>query len=208
MYAAEAYHTRGAMRHVVGVLQLKVLTNTELTIMDYWVSMIENWADANKVYNHCKAENISLGPCLLSMTKYLFRTFNATKEIHYRLTSPVKTVFNILNQRTKKLKKGNSGVNFGSKNDLSVLTQNWIAKYKGQETEVPIDEIKRFSVILKCEHQNFTTCLNKINNLVKNYDHFLIKLSKSPTTEQFILLKGNGQVKTCQTNGYNNNTFQ
>ena len=201
MYAAEAYHTRGAMRHVVGVLQFEVLTKTELTIMDYWVSMIENWADANKVYKHCKAEKILLGPCLLSMTKYLFRTFNATKEIHNRLTSPVKTVFNILNQRMKKLKKGNSGVNFGSKSDLSILTQNWIAKYKGKKTEVPIKEIERLCHILNCVHQNFIICLNEINGLVEKYDHFLIELSQSPTTDQFILLKGNGQVKTCQTNG-------
>ena len=45
IYAAEAYHTRGAIRHVVGGMQLKSIggqNNNALSTHDLWVSMIEN----------------------------------------------------------------------------------------------------------------------------------------------------------------------
>ena len=46
VYAAEAYHTRGAMRHVVGDLQMhSAVVKEGTTVMDYWASMIENWAE-------------------------------------------------------------------------------------------------------------------------------------------------------------------
>ena len=43
IYAAEAYHTRGAIRHVVGGMQLKSIggqNNNALSTHDLWVSMI------------------------------------------------------------------------------------------------------------------------------------------------------------------------
>ncbi|KAL9976542.1 hypothetical protein ACROYT_G013856 [Oculina patagonica] len=57
MYAAEAYHTRGAIRHIVGATQMKVIDpslRTSLSTNDLWVSMIENWGESIKEYNHCK----------------------------------------------------------------------------------------------------------------------------------------------------------
>jgi len=52
LYAAEALHTRGGIRHIVGVTQMKKLSADSLSTKDLWVSMIENWGEANKEYHH------------------------------------------------------------------------------------------------------------------------------------------------------------
>ena len=88
LYAAEAYHTRGAIRHVVGYIQIKKkkkkkMENMRLSIYDLWVSMIENWGDANKEYQHCG--NIVAAECLVKMSKYLSRMFNAMKLLRQRV---------------------------------------------------------------------------------------------------------------------------
>ena len=85
MYAAEAYHTRGAIRHVVGVTQMKEVEVRSLSTEDLWVSMIENWGEANKEYHHCEEERYPLEKCLLKSSKYLWRMFNAMKFIRGRL---------------------------------------------------------------------------------------------------------------------------
>ena len=54
IYAAQAYHNRGAIRHVVGGTQIQVV-DTLLTL-DLWVSMIENWGEVNKEFNHCESD--------------------------------------------------------------------------------------------------------------------------------------------------------
>ena len=52
---------------------------TPLSTYDLWVSMIENWGEANKEYKHCKL--ISVAECLMKMSKYLSRMFNAMRVI-------------------------------------------------------------------------------------------------------------------------------
>ena len=81
LYAAEAYHTRGAIKHVVGNNQMKV--NIPLTTEDLWVSMLENWGESNKEYNDCK--NDPMEQCLLKMSKYMKRMFNAMRLVLERL---------------------------------------------------------------------------------------------------------------------------
>ena len=86
IYAAEAYHTRGAIRHVVGGMQLKTIggqNNNALSTHDLWVSMIENWGESNKEYNHCRQDPLT--KCLLKMSKYLLRMFNAMRLLRSRL---------------------------------------------------------------------------------------------------------------------------
>ena len=91
VYAAEAYHTRGAMRHVVGDLQMhSTVVKEGTTVMDYWASMIENWADSNKEYEHCT--ELKVEACLLKMSKYLRRTFHAMKSI-YNILSRILKLF-------------------------------------------------------------------------------------------------------------------
>ena len=76
----------GAIRHVVGSMQMKVINRAEfgspLTILDLWVSMIENWGEANKEYAHCG--NLPVGKCLVKMGKYLARMFNAMRLVRAR----------------------------------------------------------------------------------------------------------------------------
>ena len=54
LYTAEAYHTRGAIRHVVQGIQMKAIDsgefNTPLLTYDLWASMIEDRGDGNKEY--------------------------------------------------------------------------------------------------------------------------------------------------------------
>jgi hypothetical protein len=66
LYAAQAYHTRGTIRHVVGGQQLGLRKYKAFNLRsnDLLVSMIENWGE----YNHCR--NKVLEECLLKMSKY------------------------------------------------------------------------------------------------------------------------------------------
>ena len=52
-------------------------TATELSKNDLWVSMIENWGEANKEYHHCG--KAPLEECFLKMSKYMWRMFSAMK---------------------------------------------------------------------------------------------------------------------------------
>ena len=196
MYAAEAYHTRGAIRHVVGVLQLS-LSKTSLTMMDFWMSMIENWADANKVPGHCQN---SAETCILAMSKYLFRTFNAMKEIHFMLTKPIH-VYNALPKPIKTFLSKYSI--FGGENDPEVLTKQWVAKYKGKATEIPYDVMMKFLKIFNCTEKLqlqdqilSKSCMDGIENLVEDYDRLLVMTTSERTTEDVILLTTSGKFKT------------
>jgi hypothetical protein len=79
MFAAEAYHSRGAMRHVVGMMQARKLEQKQLTIIDLAASMVENWGDVMKVWLECheNGKQIDAKSCFLSMAKYMHRTFDA-----------------------------------------------------------------------------------------------------------------------------------
>lgn len=197
MYATEAYHTRGAIRHVVGVLQLNISKST-LTVMDYWVSMIENWADANKALNHCVG---SAETCLLTMSKYLFRTFNAMKGIHLTLVNPVGVRNALLEPIKKFLRKYPI---FGGDSDLEVLTRQWVAIYKGKANELPYKAAaKLFLKKVGCTEQEqppatslSKACLGRIEKLVEAYDHLLVTTTRKAATEKVILLTTSGQVKT------------
>jgi len=56
---------------------------TELTTDDLWVSMIENWGESNKEFNHCAG--IPLEECFIKMSKYMWRVFNAMRVIRERI---------------------------------------------------------------------------------------------------------------------------
>lgn len=87
MYATEAYHTRGTIRHVVGVTQMKRGKVARLmSSNDYWVSMLENWADSVKEYNReCVKQGLAVAVCLPRMSKYLWRMLDAMYKVRLRL---------------------------------------------------------------------------------------------------------------------------
>ena len=61
--------------------------NTPLLTYDLWVSMIENWEDVNKEYQHCEDPNDFVVECLNKMSGYLSRMFNAMRLVCVRLPS-------------------------------------------------------------------------------------------------------------------------
>ena len=52
-------------------------TSKSLTKVDLWVSMIENWGEANKEYTHCGSAPLEV--CFLKMSKYMWRMFSAMR---------------------------------------------------------------------------------------------------------------------------------
>ena len=61
--------------------------NTPLLTYDLWVSMIENWGDVNKEYQHCEDPNDFVVECLNKMSGYLSKMFNAMRLVCVRLPS-------------------------------------------------------------------------------------------------------------------------
>ena len=82
LYAAEAYHSRGAIRYVVGGMHLKdENVKAKLTLLDRWCTMLENWGDSMKVYKEATAETAKVEETLIQMSKYMWRTWKALPEI-------------------------------------------------------------------------------------------------------------------------------
>ena len=90
MYGAEVYMTRGATRHVVGEMKMcqdQSKRNAQKNNLDdYWLSMLENWADANKEYNgECIKHKLKIQVCLLKMSKFLRRMTEAMHQARENL---------------------------------------------------------------------------------------------------------------------------
>ena len=83
-YAAEAYHSRGATRYVVGFLQMEDdEVESKFTLLDLWCNMIENWGDAMKEYGF--ATNMYAGQTLIKMSKYMWRTWKSMYDMYERV---------------------------------------------------------------------------------------------------------------------------
>ena len=63
-------------------------TATELSTNDLWVSMIENWGEANKEYHHCGTAPLEV--CFLKMSKYMWRMFSAMKLVRGAIPAQAK----------------------------------------------------------------------------------------------------------------------
>ena len=173
MYAAEKLHTRGALRHVVGVTQMKKLSVEDLSTEDLWVSMIENWGEANKDYHHC--EESPLEVCLLTSSKYMWRMFNAMRLIWERLPS-----------------KERAGlVHFGGKgySNPEYAAKVWLGYRKQAKTEIPkeISHVEQFFSQFNCKvsMESFgkpflPACISKMNEKVNAYN---LKLAGLVTDE-------------------------
>lgn len=167
LYAAEAYHTRGAIRHVVQGMQMNAITTcqyyTPLSTYDLWVSMIENWGEANKEYQHCG--NIPVADCLMKMSKYLSRMFDAMRVI----------------RRTRLPKKDRKGLlDFGSTKDPE-LAINLLLRYKRSgEGFSPIAQqllpgfLQQFDCKNVSNDRKFPeACLKNIHDAVNAYNKVL-----------------------------------
>ncbi|KAL9980144.1 hypothetical protein ACROYT_G008691 [Oculina patagonica] len=178
IYAAEAYHTRGAIRHVVGGTQMRVIElspRTPLSVNDLWVSMIENWGEANKEYNHCKAD--PLVKCFLKMSKYMWRVFNAMRMVRSRLPTE---------ERLKGVVR--FGEQFG---DPEKAMSMWLAFKRRGKKEIPsdIEDVKSFLKQFECNQavQNVQlpipeACLIKMNDKINAYNKALASLVTDATS--------------------------
>ena len=181
LYAAEAYHTRGAIRHVVGGMQLKVMGrlvqyNNPLSTHDLWVSMIENWRESNKEYNHCNQDPVpTLNKCFLKMSKYLSRMFNAMRLLRTRV--PPNDRFTLLD--------------FGDPKDPEYASLMWLRYKKEGKTEIPEDTNNRIRLFLdkfECQAAAKTQNLGSIKlspeclgNIQKNLNLYNVKLAGALT---------------------------
>ncbi len=87
IYSVPGYVTPGAVRHSV-IGQKYVNGNIKglltLNLEDYWQSMLENWANANRLYKkECLVNNNKIGRCLLRMSKPLYLMFDAMVKVGY-----------------------------------------------------------------------------------------------------------------------------
>ena len=96
LYAAEAYHSRGAIRYVVGVMQMKDENiRSKLTLLDLWCTMLENWGDAMKEYKHASIEKTTVEEKLIKMSKYMWRTWKSMTEISEKMGKGTKITVSI-----------------------------------------------------------------------------------------------------------------
>ena len=167
IYAAEAYHTLGAIRHVVGVTQMKIVSlKSALTTNDLWVSMIENWGEANKEYEHCGG--IPLEECFLKMSKYMWRMFNAMRLIRESLPPSTTTEL----------------VHFGKKfRDPEIAMKMWLDYKQHGKAAIPkqASNVKEFLDQFGCRAAAFgkpfsPTCISKMNDKVNAYNGKLASL--------------------------------
>ena len=96
LYAAEAYHSHGAVRYVVGGMQMKDENIiSKLTPLDLWCTMLENWGDAMKEYKYANAEKETAEKKLIKMSKYLWRTWKSMTEISEKMGKGTKITVSI-----------------------------------------------------------------------------------------------------------------
>ena len=143
-----------------------VSLKTALTTNDLWVSMIENWGEANKEYEHCGG--IPLEECFLKMSKYMWRTFNAMRLIRDRLPPNAKPGL----------------VHFGEKfRDPEFAMKMWLDYKKQGKTAIPkhSSNVKEFLDQFGCHAAVFgkpfsPTCISKMNDKVNAYNTRLASL--------------------------------
>ena len=171
IYAAEAYHTRGALKHIVGGKQMGV--DTQLSREDLWVSMIENWGESNKEYNHCN--NDPLEKCVLKMSKYMARMFNAMRLVLDKI--PIKHRSGLLDFKE-----------VSRYPNPEAAFDKWLGYKKKGMTQIPpgdMGNLKEFLRQLQCDLavQQLglgmplpAACMSKMNDKVNDYNVRLASL--------------------------------
>lgn len=145
-----------------------------LSTYDLWVSMIENWGESNKEYNHCKDE--PLKTCFLKMCKYMWRMFNAMSLIRKRLPAPILPGL----------------VHFGeAEADPEYAMKMWLAYKKKGNAELDPKQKENVKLFLRQFHchgaaddinKKFAPeCISKMNKAVNLYNKKLAKFLTNPT---------------------------
>ena len=157
IYAAEAYHTRGAIRHIVGATQMKVESVESLSTKDLWVSMIEN------------CEESPLEVCLLKSSKYMWRMFSTMKFIRARLPT----------EKTAGLVEFDAD-DFSNPEHAAKV---WMGYRKQGKREIPkdIEDVRQFFEQFHCDSVAFgerfsPACISNMNDKVNAYNLILAGL--------------------------------
>ncbi|XP_020629933.1 uncharacterized protein LOC110067004 [Orbicella faveolata] len=155
-----------------------------LSTVDLWVSMIENWGEANKEYHHCDA----LEECLLKSSKYMWRMFNAMKLIRGHLPT----------EKTVGLVEFD-GEGFSNP---EYAAEVWMGCRKQGKREIPKDkeDVRRFFEIFDCDSEAFgerfsSPCISKMNDKVNAYNKILAGLVKDDSVLPDGGGRGKGKVK-------------
>ena len=140
---------------------MKKISADSLSTEDLWVSMIENWGEANKDYHHC--EESPLEVCLLKSSKYMWRMFNAMRLIWERL--PPKERVGLVQF---------SGEGFSNPEYAAKV---WMGYRKQAKTEIPknIRNVRQFFKQFNCKSVAFgerfsPACISKMNDKVNAYN--------------------------------------
>ena len=154
------------MRHVVQVMQMNAIDrgefNTLLSTYDLWVSVIENWEDANKKYIHC-GPNVLIAACLNKTSKCLWRMFNAMGLVRVRLPS----------------RSSQGLLAFGTTDDPEAAALQWRRNGQATEPKSYYNFLKKFqcngmvNVAAQAPAANqrlSECCMTKINNVVEAYN--------------------------------------
>ena len=149
-------------------------TAISLTTNDLWVSMIENWGEANKVYNLCKAA--LLEECFLKMSKYMWRMLNAMRLIRERLPPKARTGL----------------VHFEEVDNPEFVVKMWLDyKNQGGNTAIPTHKasILQFLRQFQCDSAALgqplpAACISKMNDKVNDYNVQLAALVTDGTEKQ------------------------
>lgn len=145
-------------------------TSKSLTTIDLWASMIENWGETNKEYNHC--QSIPLEECFLKMSKYMWRMFNAMRLVRDRI--PAQTRAGL--------------VHFGEAfSDPEFAMKMWLDYKKQGMTAIPKHRanVMQFLRQFHCDRAVLgeplsATCISKMNDKVNAYN---VKLAAIVTDE-------------------------
>ena len=144
----------------------------ELSTHDLWVSMIENWGEANKEYHHC--EDKTLDQCFLKMSKYMWRVFDAMRLLRKRLPEETKSISfrpNVYPQRImekwlKYKKEGRTDFNNDDVESVRLFLE-----------EFECLEVKTLANTKNLRGTKFSLdCLARLNNKVMEYNLLLATL--------------------------------
>ena len=169
---------------------MKEISVEDLSIENLWVSMIENWGDANKEFHHCEeSQENRLEVCLLKSSKYMWRMFSAMKCIRRRLTLQTEKTDGLL---------GFDAENF---TNPEYAAKVWMGFRKQAMREIPKtdrEKVQKFFEQFDCDSEAFgeplsPACISKMNDKVNAYN---VKLAGLVTDDKPIEdARGKGKAK-------------
>ena len=187
LYAAEAYHSRGTLRVVVGSMQMEkengVITD-RLDTFDFWASMIENWGDSLKVFYNCGGVNLPLsgegaGKCWLKMSKYMYRFLYSMAKLYHDGNVESSKLLNVDNDKALGLMK--SWLEDFKKKGASKIPDSYVSQTQQNTLETGISGHSaknwrgEFAKSFGCDiNGKFSDCIDVINKVVGEYNTKLI----------------------------------